>query len=108
MAKTEHTPIPWESCDVQSPEPAICIRQAANPEVCIADVIAFDVGSAEQAANAKFIVQACNSHEALLEACERAADVLPLACRCPDDSGSCDACGVLQDVVGVIASIDAG
>jgi len=70
---TKHTAGPWEV--LVGPEDRPCcvvvsVRPTGQlPTVC--DCGSGDVPKAEREANAAFIVQACNSHDALVEACKR-------------------------------------
>jgi len=62
--KTEHTPIPWhtEGNLIGGDGGLIAEATSFKPE--------------RNRANAEFIVRACNSHVALLEACEDAVETL--------------------------------
>ncbi len=64
--RTPHTPTPWDAsnwricANVRGPRAIKVICDTANNKATRTD---------ENAANAAFIVKACNSHDALLEAC---------------------------------------
>ena len=65
----EHTALPWEIGKSYTDD--IAIRELSPDNECVADVLCLSDG--EQEANAEFIVRACNSYEALVEACKLAA-----------------------------------
>ena len=64
MSDTQHTPVPW-SLEYR--------RWITSGDVYIARIHDVSkIGEAEAVANAEFIIRACNSHDALLEALEMA------------------------------------
>ena len=69
----EHTPIPWGQTQTGSYDYHINTKVHGHIAILIC-------GSGDERgrnkANAEFIVQACNSHKALVEACEIAVDLL--------------------------------
>lgn len=62
---TQHTPGPWKVSETPEPGSAWTIT---SPSGHIA--IGWGPGSSQDDANAEFIVRACNSHDALLAACQ--------------------------------------
>jgi hypothetical protein len=64
MTETQHMPGPWMSHPTASLGPQYLVYpEDGGPDIAIV----YDHGNAK--ANAEFIVRACNSHKALLEAC---------------------------------------
>jgi hypothetical protein len=81
MSESKHTPIPYfvsvnddnvdiviRACEDQEYEPIICN--------CSVDSANLEDEMSTDAANAEFIVRACNSHDALLAACKAAHTML--------------------------------
>ena len=66
----EHTPTPWTANEqfVQGADHTTIVNTFGNypPHERLGQIAAF----AEAKANAEFLCRACNSHDALLEACE--------------------------------------
>lgn len=64
MSEQTHTPTPW-----MADGPMV---SKAGTLICVADCedLAKDMPDEEAEANAKFIVLACNSHDALLKSCK--------------------------------------
>lgn len=58
-----HTPTPWKVSDTSIVTEEICIA-------VIEDDGGYEAGIEERAANAEFIVLACNSHDTLVYACK--------------------------------------
>lgn len=82
--RVKHTPGPWRALEFGE---TISIDQTPNGEknsLCVSGVAFINprgnsnagIPSAQDRANARFIVRACNSHEELLEACKLALLIL--------------------------------
>ena len=67
---TKHTPEPWSI--MRDPEDGVWITTEHHGDICYMNEY-MDKGRPEEGkANVEFIVQACNSHDELLEACKLA------------------------------------
>jgi hypothetical protein len=68
--ESKHSPLPWTYChNGGGTWPIIGERDRATVAVVTPQMAGDD---AEHEANAAFIVRACNAHDALVEACEKA------------------------------------
>jgi hypothetical protein len=72
--ETKHTPGPWSINEWPQKDNRISIGAKGTP--LIAYVPSRDVSYNEQAANAEFIVLACNNHEELLTECKHLREML--------------------------------
>jgi hypothetical protein len=63
-----HTPIPWK----QDPTGDVGFWVIGTSKVLVAETLNETCSQDESAANAEFIVRACNAHADLLEACQDA------------------------------------
>ena len=76
-----HTKGPWRT-DWLGTDRGWILDQESNylAEIVTEDDCGFVVSQDQQQANARFIVRACNSHEALLDACKMLLKVLVQDC----------------------------
>jgi hypothetical protein len=87
MTKSQHTPTPWKYEYIDRNRAIISAPKGANHVYCLfgefvgppdfekeTQAIACKISAEEAAANATFIVRACNAHDALVEALEALAD----------------------------------
>lgn len=75
---TKNTPTPWAR-NINAKFPIYAAKNHTKIAVCLYDRTGIKMEEANE--NLKFIVRACNSHDALLEACKEALLCCPLASR---------------------------
>lgn len=68
---SEHTKTPWEVNTEAGPQ----IREVFSGDTLICDCGVSGLEPIETEENTRFIVRACNAHEALLEACKNLVDM---------------------------------
>ena len=66
----EHTPIPW-TVGEDVGKARRCLVTAEDRDICT-----FETHYDDDEANARFTIRACNSHDELLEACQKGVDEL--------------------------------
>ena len=105
MSKTaEHTETPWEVsqpyCDSGPVQGEYRVRPVNSQQghiIAVCRDLALNSNKATAAANATFIVRACNSHDALVEACEGARRYIECLSWCANaNHGQPCNCGAAQ------------
>ena len=77
MAETKHSPLPWTLSQLLMPVPdqtwCACIYGGTGQQDFVAYLPALAGWTPKLKANAEFMIRACNSHDALVDTCEKMA-----------------------------------